>query len=856
MSETDKEAKRRQHRIFPTLQKYSPKELKTEFGIQLPKRSEYMRMWTLQEAEELLKSLPPKARRTAKAKARPTSKHPCDGCSLKGCKQVLGEGNLNEAKVVFVGEAPGQDEEKKGVPFVGRAGQLLRKILAGLEFSPNDYYITNVLRCRPFDNRTPTKHEISRCTKYLKAELAGFNGLIVCLGATAVKALLSRSGIHNNRGYGFYKDSQRFFATYHPAFILWDKSKNDYEKVLRKDLKKVKNFIDFQPKIRYNSIRDDKALDRFISTSNQQIDKNFKMTFDIETNGANIHSSDIEVLTIAFSFGAKKDENWMLPLEHPKSPFKGRTSEVMQKLAPFFKSKKVKSVGHGGKYDIQVLNKCYGIETLNYFFDTMIAHFLLEGKSHVHKLKSLAWKYTKYGGYDVDVSDLSKVSLQEVGDYNMLDAFVTRKLMRVFSKKLTKKQRALLTDTLCSSEGALAEIENEGMLIDEETRQALESDYVEKLSEIETKMHGYPEIVEMEAERGAILNFNSSNQLRDLFLRIDAHPTRKTKKRRDVSTDKKAIEEVKSKHPVLKDLLTFRTKEKILNTYLLPYKKLGERIHGDYSSITAATGRLACSKPNLQNIPYLVRPVFISGLGWLVEMDYSQLELRVLAMYSKDEVLVSSFLDGIDIHENTRVKIFGDNSKASKLEQTRQRVAAKTVNFGIAYGVTSKGLRENLAEDGVNVSQKRAGEMIDIFYQTYPKVAEWQEEVWNQVKAQGYYETFFGRTRKFSPGQAKNKAQLAKIRREAINTPIQGTASDLVRTATGTLWKKMRHKKMRAKMIAHVHDEIMFDVPEKELEYLIRTAPPLMESFDFDWINVPIKVDIKLGTAWGKLEEF
>ena len=194
-------------------------------------------------------------------------------------------------------------------------------------------------------------------------------------------------------------------------------------------------------------------------------------------------------------------------------------------------------------------------------------------------------------------------------------------------------------------------------------------------------------------------------------------------------------------------------------------------------------------------------------------------------------------------------------TKLSKLEQTKQRVAAKTVNFGIAYGVTPKGLCENLAEVGVIVSQKRAGEMIDIFYDLYPKVSKWQDEVWNQVKAQGYYETFFGRTRKFNLSRAVNETQLAKLRREAINTPIQGTASDLVRNATGKVWKQMRCEEMKSRMIAHVHDMILFDAPEHELEHLIRTVPPLMESFDFDWINVPIKVDIKVGMAWGKLEE-
>lgn len=850
MSETDKEAKKKQRRLFPTLQRYSPKELKAEFGIHLPKRSEYMRLWTLQEAEDLLKSLPPKARRPATKRAA-KSKHPCDGCSLKGCTQVLGSGDLSTAKVAIVGEAPGREEEKAKVPFIGQAGQLLRKTLA-----VDDCYITNVLRCRPPSNRTPTKQEVKRCMRYLKNELAGFDGLIVCLGATATAALAGKGGIHNNRGYGFYKNGQRFFVTYHPAFILRDNGKHDYEKLFRKDLKKVQNFVDFQSKMLYNIIEDEKALHSFISAVKQRSGENFKMTFDVETNVLHKHSSDTKVLSAAFSFGAKKNENWLLPLEHSESPFKGQTSEIMRKLAPFFKSKKIKLAGHGGKYDIQVLNQCYGITTLNYFFDTMIAHFLLEGKAHPHGLKSLAWKYTNYGGYDVDRNEIGKLPLKELGEYNMMDAFVTRKLMRTFWKQLTENQLGLLTKTLCPSEGAVAEIEGVGMLIDEETRQSMETDYIEQLSETETKMHNYPEVVEMEADRKAIVNFNSQDQLRELFIRLDAHPTRKTKKRRDVSTDKKAIEEIKSKHPVFQDLLDFRTKEKILSTYLLPYKKLGSRVHGDYSSITAATGRLACSKPNLQNIPYLVRPVFIAGLGWLLEADYSQLELRVLAMYSMDEALVSNFLKGFDVHENTRAGIFGDNSKLSKLEQTKQRVAAKTVNFGIAYGVTPKGLRENLAEVSVNVSQKRAGEMIDIFYQTYPKVSEWQEEVWNQVKAQGYYETFFGRTRKFNLSRASNKTQLAKIRREAINTPIQGTASDLVRTATGTLWKQMRREKMKARMIAHVHDMILFDVPNEELEHLVRTAPLVMESFNFDWINVPIKVDIKLGTAWGKLEEF
>ena len=277
-------------------------------------------------------------------------------------------------------------------------------------------------------------------------------------------------------------------------------------------------------------------------------------------------------------------------------------------------------------------------------------------------------------------------------------------------------------------------------------------------------------------------------------------------------------------------------------------------IHGDYSFITTATGRLACEKPNLQNIPYLVRPVFRSKYGWFLEADYSQLELRILASYSEDEALVAAFLAGEDIHEQTRLALFGDKPENEKKAHT-QRVVAKTLNFGIAYGITPMGISISLSKElDRKVGLKESANYITLFFDKYPGVSDYMDNVKKTIHRDGYIDTFFGRRREFDISLGMHPNQLEKLYKEAVNFPVQGTASDLVLVATGRLWHRMRDMNMKSRMVAHVHDNVMFDLYDSELKQFLKIVKPIMEDIKFDWLNVPLKVDFKLGTNWGELE--
>jgi len=278
-------------------------------------------------------------------------------------------------------------------------------------------------------------------------------------------------------------------------------------------------------------------------------------------------------------------------------------------------------------------------------------------------------------------------------------------------------------------------------------------------------------------------------------------------------------------------------------------------IHGNYSFITTATGRLACEKPNLQNIPYGVRPVFCSKYGYLLEADYSQLELKILAAYSLDKTMVAAFLAGEDIHEQTRQALFGDKPKGDK-EAHDQRVVGKTLNFGIAYLITSVGVSINLSKElGREVDQRESAGYINTFFNTYPGVKDYIKNVKKVVLRDEYLSTFFGRRRYFDiyPGMHPN--MLERVYREAVNFPVQSTASDLVLVATGRIWRRMRDMNMRSRIVAHVHDSILFDIYDKELEPFLKIIKPTMEDIKFDWLNVPLVVDLKLGYNWGELDE-
>lgn len=776
-----------------------------------------------------------------------TGKSPCDNCTLLGKTPVPYEGNLGTARVLFIGEAPGELEDEQGRPFVGRSGEYLRTAIEGVGIKPEDVVYTNVCKCRPPNNRNPAKSEITACKKYLKQEIADFQGdLIVLLGAVPLETVLKKRGLLNLAGYGFFENGKHIFVTYHPAFILRNQN-TAREDAFLEDLGKVKAYLDNRSpivKVYVDTMEDlELMLSELLSWEGQ-----CNIAFDVETSGFDWQKDNLYSLALS-----TKDRNWFIPLEFEGSPFKDKADWVLKQIEVLFTNDKFRLIAQNAKFDIKFLRQ-HGIIVTNLWFDTMVAHYLLVGKFIPHKLKAMAWKYTTEGGYDVDRGSLEELTMEELATYNTMDTYMTQKLCRIFIEKMDQQQLALMANTIAPGITAVAEMEFEGVLLDQELLVTTTDKYIEEVTALEVKMHSYPKIKQIEEASKRIINFSSPKQLGRVFELLGISTGKFTKKTSQMSTDQEALEGVKHKHGLIKDLIDFRKKDKILGTYLKPYveKQKEGRIHADYSFITTATGRLSSFNPNFQNIPYDTRPVFVSKYGYFLEFDYSQLELRVLAMLANDKALLETFRSGDDVHEATRFIMYGDNSDKSPSVQKEQRVHAKSVNFGIIYGIGPHSLAKELKKP-----KKVAEKWIGGFYDAHPEVREYQKLVWEHVKTYGYIDTPFSRTRYFNIKQPSlTQNQLNAMYREAINMPIQGTASDIVVTGLGRFWKEFRKQGFKSKFVWEVHDSIGLDCYEDELPDLMQMGQEILEGVSYGWMrNVPLVVDVEVGTHWGKLEK-
>jgi len=681
--------------------------------------------------------------------------------------------------------------------------------------------------------------------KYLRNELEDFDGLVVLLGATPLSAFLGRGTISSYRGYGFSLGGKQFFVTYHPSYIL-RRGTSAIRKLFTDDLRKVRKWLDTKKQVPFVLISSVEELERFLVV----LPVEGELSFDIETTGLSPFAYGAKILSIAFSDGSR---NWVVPLEHPDSNFATSSERIVNKLVHTFKEKRIKLMGHNAKFDLLWLRVLYGVDNLDLVFDTMVGNYLLVGNNAPQGLKNLAWYYTDYGGYEIlDTGSLIDYPIEQVAAYNAMDAFVTYLVAEKIRHLLSERQLFLAEKILAPVSQVLVEMEADGLRIHTENLEALLSETIAQIQEIEERLHSYPEVQEIEKETGELVKFNSPQQLVRVLKRIGLLPSKKTKKGA-ISVDEEALKEIKTKHPFIEDILKYREVLKLYTTYLKPYSKSLSSgiIRGNYLLTRTATGRLACHDPNLQNIPYEIRRVFTTKRDYLVEVDYSQLELRVMAMYSKDGSFISAFKNDEDIHEKVRYSIFGDNSHLSPARRTKQRSEAKSVNFGILYGVSEHGWASMLG-----VSKKRAREMIETFFVSHPAIKEFIDYVKDFVMQHSYFETFFGRRRYFNFHPAMEQALREKICREAINFPIQSTARDLVFDAEVRVWRWMRENRLESRMVADVHDSVIFDVVEDELEELLVNVKLIMEDFShFDWVNVPLKIDIKIGTVWGELEE-
>lgn len=565
--------------------------------------------------------------------------------------------------------------------------------------------------------------------------------------------------------------------------------------------------------------------------------------FDSETT--DIDPLQAEIVALTFSW---EDHKGYL-IHFPESA--GEIKEILSILKPVFEDEAIAKSGQNMKYDIQVLAN-YGIEVKGALFDTMIAHYLLEPDMR-HNMNLLSEAYLGYSPVHIESligekgnnqKNMRSVPVDKLMEYAVEDADVTYQLKQVFEPRIRNSGLSELSENIeMPLIRVLALMERNGVILD-----------LDSLKEITINLRD--DIITLEKEiyelAGTEFNISSPKQLGDiLFIRLKLDENARITKTKQFVTNEEILQRLSSKHPIINKVLEYRGLRKLLSTYvealpLLVDKKTG-RIHTSYNQAVAATGRLSSNNPNLQNIPVRdergreIRKAFIPEKGHVfLSADYSQIELRLMAHLSGDESMIADFLSGNDIHAATASKIF----KVPIDEVTREmRSRAKTANFGIIYGISSFGLSERLT-----IGRKEAKELIDGYFASYPGVKIYMDESIRKARETGYVTTMFGRRRYLRDIHSNNQVVRGNAERNAINAPIQGTAADIIKIAMIRIYERMRDEKYQSKMILQVHDELIFEAHESELDKLEKMVVDEMSGAAN--LSVPLKVDWGTGRNW------
>jgi DNA polymerase-1 len=583
--------------------------------------------------------------------------------------------------------------------------------------------------------------------------------------------------------------------------------------------------------------------------------------FDLETSSLDIYTCDIVGIAIA----TEPFKAWYIAVSAPKSApsmdlFAQQDEEtftaidpkvVAEKLKPIFENQEIGKFGQNIKFDAAILRR-YGIVAAPLTFDTMLASFLLNSDDS-HGLDALSQKYLNYtpipitsliGEKKKDQRSMADIDPAEIKDYACEDADLSLRLKLILEEKIEKENLKNLADTIeFPLINVLINMEQSGVSINQSALAELSKKLGERLAEL-TKL--------IFAEADAEFNIDSPKQLGTiLFEKLGIPPTKKTKT--GYSTDVSVLTTLSYEHKIAEYLLEYRTLQKLKSTYIdtLPklVRKHSNRIHTTFNQHVAGTGRLSSTDPNLQNIPIRtdlgkeIRRAFVpkDKDHIIFAADYSQVELRVMAYMCEDEQMTKSFKEGLDIHSATAATLF--DKTADEVDGDERR-AAKTVNFGIMYGLGSFGLASRL-----DISRKRAKEIIDSYFEKFPFIKKYMDETISFAEEKGYAETLCGRRRFFPDIRSKNRQRRTGAERAAINMPIQGTAADMMKIAMIAIDKEMQEKQYKSKMILQVHDELVFDVYKPELDDIKELVAKHMTNA-MSLGDIPLDVDMGTGESW------
>lgn len=572
--------------------------------------------------------------------------------------------------------------------------------------------------------------------------------------------------------------------------------------------------------------------------------KQTTVCFDTETTGLNPITA--ELVGIAFSWEVGK--GFYVPFPEDKT----EAQELIEQFRPFFESETIEKVGQNLKYDLKVLAK-YNVDVKGKLFDTMLAHYLINPDMR-HNMDVLAETYLNYAPISIteligkkgkNQLSMREVPLEKLTEYAVEDADITLQLKEHFEKELGEANTQKLFDEIeIPLLRVLAAMELEGINLDTEFLNSLSEDLNNDIATLEKQIY---EVA------GEAFNIASPKQLGIiLFEKLKLVDKPKKTKTGQYATGEDILSFLAKDHAIIRDILEYRGLAKLKSTYVdalpLQVEPSTGRVHTEYMQAVAATGRLSSNNPNLQNIPIRtergrqVRKAFIPRNDdyTLLAADYSQIELRIIAALSQEETMIEAFNNGEDIHASTASKVFN----VPLAEVTReQRANAKTVNFGIIYGVSAFGLSNQ-----TNLSRGEAKELIDTYYETYPKLKAYMTRQVDFARDHGYVQTVLGRRRYLKDINSRNAVVRSGAERNAINAPIQGSAADIIKVAMIKIHEKLEAGQYKSKMLLQVHDELVFDIFKPELEDMKTLIKTEMEQAYT--LEVPLDVEMDVGDNW------
>ena len=810
----------------------------------------------------------------------------CRKCGLCETRRrvVPGFGTV-PARILFVAQSPGSEENETGIPLCGKSGKLLTDVCTHVGININDHYKTNVNHCQPPGNRKCTGVEIRACSSWLQQEIEAVDpDIIVALGDNAYKVFLpeEKSPITQIRGSVFQREIagrlRYVVPTVHPAFVLRNTKANG--PLLAADLRKVRDLLDGT----HNELPDAVPFRKTEATWDEIMevayDPDYRpFGFDLETDST-LRDADIVGVGVCNTEGDGR--------YYPMSD----SDEALEKMALLrdaLQDPKREKIVSNAKFEGHVCKSRYNTILTNYY-DTLTEAWLLGGlvplslKDAVHSLLGIEMiridkfarmgfkRRDRFGKFQLSMADAQSEALLEVVEYAAQDPDASLRLHNILAPML--KERGiwdLYTKVELPFTDELISMERAGILLDNEPL-------------VKAAPNLWANIIKAQVKIGDMIgvkdfNPNSPKQVVDALYHMDHQwrlPTPKPDKRTGeikYATDKTALGE-HIDNDLVRSILSARAMRKQYGTYVQGLNKWVEpdgRIHSTIKQTTAATGRVSSADPNCQNIPSraredidiggfdvtCVRRAFVAPEGWkIVAPDLSQVEVRFAAHLSQDPNMLAQMRDpNGDVHAQAAYKIYNltpEDVEAGRVPDWKnKRYTSKMTVFGSFYGLTGHGLLVRTPQ--LKLTIQEADAYIEGVYKAFPGLREWQQKIIAFVRANGYAETILGRRRYFPNITASDPKLRKEAENAAINMPIQGSAADYFKMCMLAVGKRIRELNLRTRMIMQVHDEIVMEAPDDEIEILYREVTPLMTSV-YPPMTVPMKIDFEIGPNWADLK--